>query len=162
MVANPFAGRFTHGDMTEGYQQSDLVMAKLEAVEMPTLHGLDEQTIWQEERAIQLGKMGSILIPVALLAVIITAIVVASTAAPAPPRITAREEPQGLVDRLLREVEALKSENRKLAEAQQRPTRVSSVHWYSDLAALSLGIESRPDPWGNVPFPRRPAGAASR
>jgi hypothetical protein len=78
---------------------------------------LDEHTIRQEEGAIQLGKIGSTLIPVALLAVIITAIVVASTAAPAPPRNTAREEPRELVDRLLREVEALKSENRKLTEA---------------------------------------------
>ena len=106
--------------------------------------------------------MGSTLIPVGLLAVIIAAVVVASTAAPAPPRNTAREEPRELVDRLLREVEALKSENRKLTEAQQRSTRVPSVHWYSDLAALSPGIQSRPDPWGDVPFPRRPAGAASR
>jgi hypothetical protein len=122
---------------------------------------LDEQTIGQEEGAIQLGKMGSTLISVALLAVIITAVVVASTAAPAPPRNTAREEPRELVDRLLREVEALKSENRKLTEAQQRSSRVSSVHWYSDLTARSLGIASRPDPWGDVPFPRRPAGAAS-
>ena len=122
---------------------------------------MDEQTIGQEEGAIQLGKMGSTLISVALLAVIITAVVVASTAAPAPPRNTAREEPRELVDRLLREVEALKSENRKLTEAQQRSSRVSSVHWYSDLTARSLGIASRPDPWGDVPFPRRPAGAAS-
>ena len=122
---------------------------------------MDEQTIGQEEGAIQLGKMGSTLISVALLAVIITAVVAASTAAPAPPRNTAREEPRELVDRLLREVEALKSENRKLTEAQQRSSRVSSVHWYSDLTARSLGIASRPDPWGDVPFPRRPAGAAS-
>ena len=122
---------------------------------------MDEHTIGQEEGAIQLGKMGSTLISVALLAVIITAVVVASTAAPAPPRNTAREEPRELVDRLLREVEALKSENRKLTEAQQRSSRVSSVHWYSDLTARSLGIASRPDPWGDVPFPRRPAGAAS-
>jgi hypothetical protein len=162
MVANPFAGRFTHGDMTEGHQPSELVMAKLEAVEMPRLHGLDELPIAQDEGAIQLGKMGSTLISVGLLAVIIAAVVVASTAAPVPPRNTAREEPRELVDRLRREVEALKSENRKLTEAQQSPTRASSAHWYSDLAALSLGIESRPDPWRDVPFPRRPAGAASR
>jgi hypothetical protein len=145
--------------MTEGFknQPSELVMAKLEAVEMPTLHGFEELTIGQDDGPIQLRKIGSTLIPVVLLAVIIAAVIVASTAAPAPPRNTAREEPRELVDRLLREVEALKSENRKLTEAQQRPTRVSSVHWYSDLAALSFGIESRPDPWGNVPFPRRPS-----
>ena len=137
MVANPFAGRFTHGDMTEGHQQSEL-------------------------GGFQLGKMVSTLIPVGLVAVIIAAVFVASTTAPVPSLNTAREEPRELVDRLLREVEALKSENRKLTEAQQSPTRASSSHWYSDLAALSLGIESRPDPWRNVPFPRRPAGAASR
>ncbi len=148
MAADPFAGRFTHGDMIEGHQPSELVMAKLEAAEMSTLHGLNEQPIAQDQGAIQLGKMT--LISVGLLAVIIAAVVVASTAAPVPPRNTAREEPRELVDRLLREAEALKSENRKLTEAQQSPT------------ALSLGIESRPDPWRNVPFPRRPAGAASR
>ncbi len=137
-------------------------MAKLEAVEMQTLHGLDELPIAQDEDATQLGKMVSTLIPVGLVAVIIAAVFVASTTAPVPSPNTAREEPRELVDRLLREVEALKSENRKLTEVQQLLTRVSSVHWYSDRAALSLGIESRPDPWGNVPFPRRPAGAASR
>jgi hypothetical protein len=162
MVANPFAGRFTHGDMTEGHQQSELVMAKFEAVEMPTLQGLGEHPIAQDVGAIQLGKMGSTLIAVGLVAVIIAAVFVASTTAPVPSLNTAREEPRELVDRLLREVEALKSENRKLTEAQQRSTPVSSVHWYSDLAALSLGIESRPDPWGNVPFARRPARATSR
>jgi hypothetical protein len=82
-------------------------MAKLEAVEMPRLHGLDEQPIARDEGAIQLGKMGSTLIPVGLLTVIIRAVVVASTAAPPPPRNTAREEPRELVDRLLREVQAL-------------------------------------------------------
>jgi hypothetical protein len=162
MLTNPFTGRFTHGDMTEGHQPSELVMAKLEAVEMQTLHGLDELPIAQDEDATQLGKMVSTLIPVGLVAVIIAAVFVASTTAPVPSPNTAREEPRELVDRLLREVEALKSENRKLTDAQQRPSGVSSVHWYSDRAALSLGIESRPDPWGNVPFPRRPAGAASR
>jgi hypothetical protein len=84
MVANPFAGRFTHGDMTKGHQPSEFVMAKLEAVEMPTLHGLDVQPIAQDEGAIQLGKMGSTLISVGLLAVIIAAVVVASATAPVP------------------------------------------------------------------------------
>jgi hypothetical protein len=52
MVANPFGG---HGVITEGHKPSELAMAKLEAVEMPRLHGLDEQPIG----AIQLGKKGS-------------------------------------------------------------------------------------------------------
>jgi hypothetical protein len=137
-------------------------MTKLEAVEMPTLHGSEHPIAQHAVGAIQLGKMGSTLIPVGLVAVIIAAVFVASTTAPVPSPNTAREEPSELVDRLLREVEALKSENRKLTDTQQRPSGVSSVHWYSDRAALSLGIESRPDPWGNVSFPRRPAGAASR
>ena len=105
MVANPFAGRFTHGDMTEGHQQSELVMAKFEAVEMPTLQGLGEHPIAQDVGAIQLGKMGSTLIAVGLVAVIIAAVFVASTTAPVPSLNTAREEPRELVDRLLREVQ---------------------------------------------------------
>ncbi len=94
MLTNPFTGRFTHGDMTEGHQPSELVMAKLEAVEMQTLHGLDELPIAQDEDATQLGKMVSTLIPVGLVAVIIAAVFVASTTAPVPSPNTAREEPR--------------------------------------------------------------------
>jgi RecA/RadA recombinase len=132
MLTNPFTGRFTHGDMTEGHQPSELVMAKLEAVEMQTLHGLDELPIAQDEDATQLGKIVSSLSPVGLVAVIIAAVFVASTTAPVPSPNTAREEPRELVDRLLREVEALKSENRKLTDAQQRPSGVSScaIAWH--------------------------------
>lgn len=55
--------------MTEGFknQPSELVMAKLEAVEMPTLHGFEELTIGQDDGPIQLRKIGSTLIPVVLL-----------------------------------------------------------------------------------------------
>jgi hypothetical protein len=61
-------------------------------------------------------------------------------------------------------MEALKSENKDLREAQQRTTRAPpaieaeqkfptgiTVHWYSDRAALSFGIDSRPEPWGTPP-----------
>jgi hypothetical protein len=87
---------------------------------------LDVHPIAQDEGAIQLGKMVSTLIPVGLVAVIIAAVFVASTTAPVPSPNTAREEPRELVDRLLREVEALKSENRKLTDTQQRPSGVST------------------------------------
>ena len=93
-----------------------------------------------------------------------------ASSAPTSPRNTAPVESRELVDRLLSQVEALKSEVRELTEAQQKPAhaiaaveaeqearnRAPPVHWYSDLAALSSGVESRPEPWGVVPLPRRP------
>jgi hypothetical protein len=93
-----------------------------------------------------------------------------ASSAPTSPRNTAPVESRELVDRLLSQVEALKSEVRELTEAQQQPAhaiaaieaeqesrnRAPPVHWYSDPAALSSGVESRPEPWGVVPLPRRP------
>jgi hypothetical protein len=163
--------------------------SKLDAAEMPTLRGFDEE-FGQDDVATQLGEQRKtrwtlIAVALALGAGIIGVLTLAwSTvdgrlrlelaSAPTPPRNTGSEGSRELVDRLLRQVEALKSEIRELTEAQQQQTahaiaaieaeqesrnRVSSVHWYSDPAALSFGIESRPEPWGVVPLPRRPANA---
>ena len=90
--------------------------------------------------------------------------------APTSPRNTAPAKSRELVDRLLSQVEALKSELRELTEAQQQPAhaiaaieaeqesrRAPPVYWYSDPAALSSEPESGPEPWGVVPLPRRPA-----
>ena len=89
---------------------------------------------------------------------------------PTSRRNTAPAESRELVDRLLSQVEALKSEVRELTEAQQQPAhaiaaieaehesrRAPLVYWYSDPAALSSEPESGPEPWGVVPLPRRPA-----
>ena len=93
-----------------------------------------------------------------------------ASSAPTSPRNTAPVESRELVDRLLSQVEALKSEVRELTEAQQQPAhaiaaieaehesrRAPLVYWYSDPAALSSEPESGPEPWGVVPLPRRPA-----
>jgi hypothetical protein len=94
-----------------------------------------------------------------------------ASAAPTSPQNTAPAESRELVDRLLTQVEALKSEVKELTEAQQQPAQANAaieaeqesrnrappVHWYSDPPALSSGVESRPEPWGVVPLPRRPA-----
>jgi FtsZ-binding cell division protein ZapB len=68
----------------------------------------------------------------------------------------AGEEPDAAISRLSREVEALKNENRKLAQAQQQAAdtiaalqagaqenRGSFASWHSDLAALTYGIASQ-------------------
>ena len=161
--------------------------SKLDAAEMPTLRGFDEE-FGQDAVATQLGEQRRIrwtLIAVALGVGIIGALTFAwstvdgplrlePASAPTSPRNTGREGSRELVDRLLRQVEALKGEIRELREAQQQQpahaiaaieaeqesrNRVSSAHWYSDPAALSFGLESRPEPWGVVPLPRRPANA---
>jgi hypothetical protein len=87
-----------------------------------------------------------------------SAITVRFRPAPTSPRSTAPVESRELVDRLLSQVEALKSEVRELTEgaaaagsrhcSPSRPSRnlanrAPPVHWYSDPAALSS--ESRAD-----------------
>ena len=144
------------------YLRTELIKpAKLEAAEMPALHALHEEII----RVTQLTKTRSTLIAVALAAVIIGAFALVGYDGRPSPKLTApsteRAESRELVDRLLRQVEALENENRVLSEGQQQAAhaiatleaerdsrkRVSSVHWNSDLAALSLHIEKRRDPW---------------
>jgi hypothetical protein len=153
-----------------------------DAAEMPTLRWFDEE-FGEADGATQLGKTRSTLLAVALGAAIIGGLVVVAWSTDASLRLelaSALPSPQNrdrdgsreLVDRLLRRVEALKSENKELTEAQQRtahavsaieaeqesPNRVA-VYWYSDPAALPFGIESRREPWDVVPLPRRPVNA---
>ena len=151
---------------------------------MPTLRGFDEE-FGQAAGVTQLDRTRSILLAVALGAAILGGLTLAwlavdgsvrpkvASSAPTSPRNTAPVESRELVDRLLSQVEALKSEVRELTEAQQQPAhaiaaieaeqesrnRAPPVHWYSDPAALSSGLESRPEPWGVVPLPRRPRRA---
>ena len=149
--------------MPPEYPRSELVTpSKLHAAEMPTLRGFDEE-FGQAAGVTQLDRTRSILLAVALGAVILgglTLVWVAvdggvrpkgASAAPTSSQNTAPAESRELVDRLLSQVEALKSEVRELTEAQQQPAqanaaieaeqesrnRVPPVHWYSDPAALS-------------------------
>ena len=169
--------------MPPEYLRSELVTpSKLHAAEMPTLRGFDEE-FGQAAGVTQLDRTRSILLAVALGAVILgglTLVWVAvdggvrpegASAAPTSSQNTAPAESRELVDRLLSQVEALKSEVRELTEAQQQPAhaieaieaeqesrnRAPPLYWYSDPAALSSGTESGPEPWGVVPLPRRPA-----
>jgi hypothetical protein len=155
----------------------------LDATKMPTLHGFEED-FGLDSSATRLSKTRS-----TLLAVVLSAIIIGGLAAvwfgstsngglrmefasgrKTQPLNTEREASHA--PELIRQMEALKSENKELREAQQRTTRAPpaieaeqkfptgiTVHWYSDRAALSFGIDSRPEPWGNVPLPRRPANA---
>jgi hypothetical protein len=169
--------------MPPAYLRAELVTpSKSEAVEMPTLRGFDEE-FGQAAGVTQLDRTRSILLAVALGAAILGGLTLVwlavdggvrpkgASAAPTSPQNTALAESRELVDRLLSQVEALKSEVRELTEAQQQPAqanaaieaeqesrnRVPPVYWYSDPAALSSGAESGPEPWGVVPLPRRPA-----
>jgi uncharacterized protein HemX len=144
---------------------------------MPTLRGFDEE-FGQAAGVTQFDRTRSILLAVALGAAILGGLTLVwlavdgrpngASAALTSPQNTAPAESRELVDRLLSQVEALKSEVRELTEAQQHPAqaieaeqesrnRVPPVHWYSDPAALSSVAESGPEPWGVVPLPRRPA-----
>ena len=131
--------------------------------EMPTLRGFDEE-FGQAAGVTQLDRTRSIF-AVALGAAILGGLTLVwlavdggvrpkgASAAPTSPQNTALAESRELVDRLLSQVEALKSEVRELTEAQQQlaqanaaieaeqesPNRAPPVHWYSDPAALSSG-----------------------
>jgi hypothetical protein len=166
--------------MRPEYLRSEMVTpSKLHAAEMPTLRGFDEE-FGQADGVTQLDRTRSILLTVALGAVILCGLTLVwvavdggvrpkgASAAPISSQNTAPAESRELVDRLLSQVEALKSEVRELTAAQQQPAhtieaeqesrnRAPSVYWYSDPAALSSGTESGPEPWGVVPLPRRPA-----
>ena len=156
--------------------------SNLDATKLPTLHGFEEDFAL-DGSVTRLSKTRSTLLAVVLGAIIIgglAAVWFGSTShgglrmefasGRTQPLNTEREASHA--PELIRQMEALKSENKELREAQQRITRAPSaigaeqkfptditVHWYSDRAALSFGIDSRPEPWGNVPLPRRPANA---
>jgi hypothetical protein len=168
--------------MPPAYLRAELVTpSKSEAAEMPTLRGFDEE-FGQAAGVSQLDRTRSIVLAVALGAAILGGLTLAwlavdgsvrpkvALSAPTSPRNTAPAESRELIDRLLSQVEALKSEVRELTEAQQQPAhaiaaieaeqesrRAPPVYWYSDPAALSSEPESGPEPWGVVPLPRRPS-----
>jgi cell division protein FtsB len=92
--------------------------------------------------------------------------------APISPRT--REGLEEEIDGLRRQVEALKHEITKLKDAREQTAQtiaalraseqesrdpVPSTYWYSDTVALSVGIESQPEPEGVVPLPRPPPTA---
>jgi hypothetical protein len=167
------------------YLRAELVKpSNLDAAEMPRLHGFNEE--FSPNGVAQVGDRETpALIAVGLSVCIIGGLALASStvngglrltlgSAPTASRNTERDGSHELVDSLLLQVKALKGEIQQLREAQQHPTAqaitdieanqkfrnsVSSVYWYSDPAALSIGIESQPDPLGAVPLPRRPAKA---
>jgi hypothetical protein len=156
--------------------------SKLGTTDIPPLHGFDDQ--FGQNSVAQVGNRKTrILIALGLSACVIGGLAFASTVngglhaklgtAPTSSRSTERDGARETIDDLLRQMEALKGEIQQLQQAQQSsptaaPTSsieanqesrksVSSVFWYSDPAALSIGIESHPDPWGVVPLPRPPA-----
>ena len=64
------------------------------------------------------------------------------------------------IDRLRRQVGALKNEIAKLKDAREQTAQMPATYWYSDPTAVSFGIESQPKREG--PLPRRsPAGPPS-
>jgi hypothetical protein len=168
--------------MPPEYLRLELVMPSLHVAEMPTLRGFDEE-FGHDPGVTQLGRTRSFLLGVTLGAVILVGFALVwvavdggvrpkgASAAPTSPQITAPAESHELVDRLLSQVG--KSEVRELTQAQQQPAhaietieaeqesrnRAAPVYWYSDLAALSSGAKSRPEPWVVVPLPRRPANS---
>jgi hypothetical protein len=90
---------------------------------------------------------------------------------PLPP-ILSEERPDGQIDRLGRQIDALKNEIAELTEvrqqmahkiaslevaAQQPRGHSSSPHWYSDLGALNYRITSQPSPNIAAPPSRRSA-----
>ena len=148
---------FAMSSMPPAYLRAELVTpSKSEAAEMPTLRGFDEE-FGQAAGVTQLDRTRSILLAVALGAAILGGLTLAwlavdgsvrpkvALSAPTSPRNTAPAESRELIDRLLSQVEALKSEVRDLTEAQQQPAhaiaaieaeqesrRAPRVYWYSD------------------------------
>ena len=105
---------------------------------MPTLHGFDEE-FGQDPGVTQLGRTHSFLLAAALGAAILGGFTLVwlavdggvrpkgASAAPTSPQNTAPAESRELVDRLLTQVEALKSEIRELTEAQQQPAQANAA-----------------------------------
>jgi hypothetical protein len=124
---------FAMSSMPPAYLRAELVTpSKSEAAEMPTLRGFDEE-FGQAVGVTQLDRTRSILLAVSLGAAILGGLTLAwlavdgsvrpkvALSAPTSPRNTAPAESRELVERLLSQVEALKSEVRELTEAQQQP-----------------------------------------
>ena len=130
---------FAMSSMPPAYLRAELVTpSKSEAAEMPTLRGFDEE-FGQAAGVTQLDRTRSILLAVALGAAILGGLTLVwlavdggvrpkgASAAPTSPQNTAPAESRELVDRLLSQVEALKSEVRELTEAQQQPAQANAA-----------------------------------
>jgi hypothetical protein len=162
------------------------------AEEMPRLDAFDQE-FGREPVAIVRGHRRRIklrtwaLIVVALGAGVISALAVSwpngdgllrfelQSAAPLFQRSASREDSDEQIDRLRREVDALKKEISGLTEAhrqagetiaalqateQEPPTPVLGGFWYSSIAALNFGVASHSQPSvATPPPPRRPAAA---
>jgi FtsZ-binding cell division protein ZapB len=145
--------------------------AKVDASIMPRLDAFDEEfgrersDIASDPRP-NTGFRLSTLIGLALAAGVISALALGWPNTSGPPRSELQPEPasapyageklEAAIQRLAREVEALKRQNKELRQAQQQATdtiaalqageqdnRGSFVSWYSDLAALTYGIASQ-------------------
>ena len=127
---------------------------------MPSLDAFDEEFAHDESEAedtpprLNRGFRFSTLIGLALAAGLITAIAlgwpnISGVSDPA-------EKPEAIIERLTRELEALKQENKELAEAQQQASesvgslqaaqqeqRAPFTSWYSDVAGLTFGIPTQ-------------------
>ena len=136
---------------------------------MPTLHGFDEE-FGQDPGVTQLNRTRSILLAVALGAAILGGLTLAwlavdgsvrpkvASSAPTSPRNTAPVESRELVDRLLSQVEALKSEVRELTEAQQQPAHaIAAIE-----AEQEFATERRPCTGTRTPLRCRPGSRADR
>ena len=138
-----------------------VMSVRVDASIMPSLDAFDEEFAHDESEAedtpprLNRGFRFSTLIGLALAAGLITAIALAW------PNISglsnpAYEKPEAIIERLTRELEALKQENKELAEAQQQASEsVGSLQaaqqeqhapftsWYSDAAGLTFGIPTQ-------------------
>jgi cell division protein FtsB len=152
------------------------MLIKSDAAEMPRLDALDEE--FGQEPVTGTGARFWTVFSVALGAAVIGVLAFAWSAADerlrlelksavvAPVSARTHEGLNEEIDRLRRQVEALKNEITKLKDARvtafkaaEQETRapVPSAYWYSAPTAVSFGIESQRE--GAVPLPRRsPAG----
>ena len=159
---------FAMSSMRPAYLRSELATpSKSEAAEMPTLRGFDEE-FGQAAGVTQLDRTRSMLLAVALGAAILGGLTLAWLAvdgsvrpkvafsAPTSPRNTAPVESRELVDRLLSQVEALKSEVRELTEAQQQPAHaIAAIE-----AEQESATERRPYTGTRTPLRCRPGSRA--
>ena len=134
---------------------------------MPTLRGFDEE-FGQAAGVTQLDRTRSILLAVALGAAILGGLTLVwlavdggvrpkgASAAPTSPQNTALAESRELVDRLLSQVEALKSEVRELTEAQQQAAQANAAIE----AEQEFATECRPYTGTQTPLRCRPGPRA--
>ncbi len=171
---------------------AELAMSdRLDAAEMPRLDAFDEE-LGQDPAAVQRGRRRRIMrrlwtfAAVAVGAGALAALALAWSTVDgrlrlepqsmgASPQNAGREAADEEIDRLLRQVDTLKSEIGELTQARQQAADTIAAltaaqeearsrvpppaYWYSNPAALSLGVASRPETGAAAPPSRRPATA---